>query len=377
VAVTTHPDTAPAENLIRTGLNFQVVTDAFGQVITISRPIEGCAHDMRALEESALKELLALADAVFADKGYKGSGYFIPRKKPAGGELTYAQKQYNAQISATRAPVERAIANLKTWRVLHTDYRRPLRTLQDTFHAVIDSTGSSSTGILNTPHSLLRDLAQVAVAGGAARPWRERRDEAGEHLVELLTLAIAVNEGAGEQFSARQAAIARQRDPLFRRRLGSQLAVADIRVLVRGVQAKQPHAAGEHTEVDVEQEARRNACLAFPLRQTDRVELDPLSRARNMRSVHRPAVRSQGTHLGQRHAEGLDDAAERGDAVAAHLRPGAPWAAPRNRCRRGSKPIWISTDSTRPACQRFLVASERFAGPGMARSRASVARGST
>jgi hypothetical protein len=57
-----------------TGLNFQVVTDAFGQVITISRPIEGCAHDMRALQESGLKELLALADTVFADKGYKGSG---------------------------------------------------------------------------------------------------------------------------------------------------------------------------------------------------------------------------------------------------------------------------------------------------------------
>ena len=26
------------------------------------------------------------ADAVFADKGYKGSGYFIPSKKPAGGD---------------------------------------------------------------------------------------------------------------------------------------------------------------------------------------------------------------------------------------------------------------------------------------------------
>lgn len=120
-----------------TGMNFQVVTDAWGRVITISEPIEGCAHDMRALEESGLRELLALADAVFADKGYKGSGYFTPRKKPAGGELTDEQKQYNAQIGAIRAPVERAIANIKVWRILHTDYRRPLQTFQDTFHAVI------------------------------------------------------------------------------------------------------------------------------------------------------------------------------------------------------------------------------------------------
>lgn len=120
-----------------TGWNFQVVADAFGQVIAISEPIEGRAHDMRALERSGLKGPLALADAVFADKGYKGSGYFTPRKKPAGGELTDAQKRYNAQISAIRAPVERAIANLKAWRILHTDYRRPLQTFQDTFHAVV------------------------------------------------------------------------------------------------------------------------------------------------------------------------------------------------------------------------------------------------
>jgi hypothetical protein len=120
-----------------TGMNFQVVTDAWGQLITISEPIGGRAHDMRALERSGLKELLAMADAVFADRGYKGSGYFTPRKKPAGGELTDAQKHYNAQISAIRAPVERAIANIKARRILHTDYRRPLRTFQDTFHAFI------------------------------------------------------------------------------------------------------------------------------------------------------------------------------------------------------------------------------------------------
>jgi hypothetical protein len=119
------------------GFNFQVVCDAFGRLITISTPIEGCAHDMRALEESGLKDLLALADAVFADKGYRGTGYFIPRRKPDGGELTDEQKRYNAKISAIRAPVERAIANIKTWRVLHTDYRRPLRTFNDSFHAAI------------------------------------------------------------------------------------------------------------------------------------------------------------------------------------------------------------------------------------------------
>ncbi len=59
-----------------TGMTFQVVTDTFGQVITIARPIEGCAHDMRALEESGLKDLLTLADAVFADTTH------LPRHLP-------------------------------------------------------------------------------------------------------------------------------------------------------------------------------------------------------------------------------------------------------------------------------------------------------
>jgi hypothetical protein len=29
------------------------------------------------------------------------------------------------------------VANLKTWRILHTDYRRPLHTYDDALHAAI------------------------------------------------------------------------------------------------------------------------------------------------------------------------------------------------------------------------------------------------
>ena len=32
---------------------------------------------------------------------------------------------------------ERAVANLKTWRILHTDYLRPLHTYDDALHAAI------------------------------------------------------------------------------------------------------------------------------------------------------------------------------------------------------------------------------------------------
>jgi hypothetical protein len=106
---------------------------------------------MRALDESGLKDLLTAADAVIADKGYKGSGYFTPRKKPIGGQPTEEQLAYNAQLSAFRAPVERAIANIKVWRVLHTDYRRPL----DTFYAAIGLYWFKiNAGSANPPHTV-------------------------------------------------------------------------------------------------------------------------------------------------------------------------------------------------------------------------------
>ena len=66
-----------------------------------------------------------------------GSGFITPFKKPAGGELLDWQKEFNAQVSRLRAPVERAIAHLKSWRILHTDYRRPLRTYAMSYRAAV------------------------------------------------------------------------------------------------------------------------------------------------------------------------------------------------------------------------------------------------
>jgi hypothetical protein len=40
-------------------------------------------------------------------------------------------------VSSFRAPVERAVATLKTWRILFTDYRRPLKTFTSSFRAAI------------------------------------------------------------------------------------------------------------------------------------------------------------------------------------------------------------------------------------------------
>ena len=52
-------------------------------------------------------------------------------KKPAHGELTDTDKRNNTAINRVRYLIERVIANLKTWRVLHTDYRRPYNNLRN------------------------------------------------------------------------------------------------------------------------------------------------------------------------------------------------------------------------------------------------------
>ena len=86
-----------------------MIADAHGRLIAVRGPIEGCAHDARALRETGLPALLAGAAYVFADLGYRGTGYFTPRRKPVGGQLTDQQREYNERISAIRAPIERAV----------------------------------------------------------------------------------------------------------------------------------------------------------------------------------------------------------------------------------------------------------------------------
>lgn len=119
-----------------TGVNLQVVCDLDGTLIWVSDPVEGRAHDVRAIRESGLLEHLDPSQ-VLGDKGYVGLGMPTPLKKPLHRDLVESEKEFNRTVNRIRYVVERCIANLKTWRVLHTDYRRPLRTFPETITAVI------------------------------------------------------------------------------------------------------------------------------------------------------------------------------------------------------------------------------------------------
>jgi hypothetical protein len=119
-----------------TGFNVQIACSQEGQLLWVSDPIEGSRHDTWCLGESGV---LDGHDAInwIGDKGYIGNGMITPFRKPANRELLDWEKDFNTQVNKIRYVIEQVIANFKTWRVLHTDYRRPLATFTETISAVV------------------------------------------------------------------------------------------------------------------------------------------------------------------------------------------------------------------------------------------------
>jgi hypothetical protein len=118
-----------------TGVNIQVACTLTGRLAWISDPLPGKTHDAHAIRQSRLLEHVN-PDQQIGDRGYVGLGMITPKKKPPGKTLTEKQKNFNTSINKIRYIIERTIANLKTWRTLHTDYRRPHNTFHETITAI-------------------------------------------------------------------------------------------------------------------------------------------------------------------------------------------------------------------------------------------------
>ena len=119
-----------------TGMNVQFACTLGGDLAWISDPIPGSRHDTYCLGDS---ELLVTLDPNnwIGDKGYVGNNMLTPIKKPACRDLLDWEKEFNKQINKIRYVIEQVIANFKTWRIMHTDYRRPLATFASTISAVV------------------------------------------------------------------------------------------------------------------------------------------------------------------------------------------------------------------------------------------------
>ncbi len=113
------------------GMNIQIAATMTGQVAAIGPvPVRGARHDAHAFAASGPKKLLVGRDTV-ADLGYTGVDgiTIVPFRTPPGGTLHDSQATFNTSLSAIRTGVERAIAHLKTWRMLSEEggrYRPPI-----------------------------------------------------------------------------------------------------------------------------------------------------------------------------------------------------------------------------------------------------------
>jgi DDE superfamily endonuclease/Helix-turn-helix of DDE superfamily endonuclease len=121
-----------------TGHGSLIIANLHGHVTFVSEPVTGNQHDMKKLKGSDAEKILKEAGGVFGDKGFIGTDYITtPIRKPECRKLLQWEDEWNNQVSSFRAPIERAVANLKTWRILFTDYRRPLKTFESSFRAAI------------------------------------------------------------------------------------------------------------------------------------------------------------------------------------------------------------------------------------------------
>jgi hypothetical protein len=119
-----------------TGFTAQLVSLLDGSAVYISDPLPGKTHDAKAFTETPVAKIVEHSGGGIGDKGYQGCpGMITPQKKPPGGELSKTDNKSNADISALRAPVERLVTHFKSWRIFHTDYRRPYATYQKAYDA--------------------------------------------------------------------------------------------------------------------------------------------------------------------------------------------------------------------------------------------------
>ena len=124
------------------GMNVQVAATLGGKVAAVGPfAVHGARHDAHAFEASGLKELLEGIPAA-GDLGYVGveGVSIVPVKRAAGCDLRDCDAEFNTAFSRIRAAIERAIAHVKTWRMISEEggrYRPPINKFEETLQAII------------------------------------------------------------------------------------------------------------------------------------------------------------------------------------------------------------------------------------------------
>ena len=130
-----HPDLYSGKHKT-TGMNVQVACTLSGDLAWVSDPVAGRHHDNYGFKKSGVLVTLEPSNWI-GDSAYVGNNMITHIKKPPYRQLLDWEKEFNRQVSKMRWIIEQAIANLKTWRILHTDYRRPIATFAATLSTVV------------------------------------------------------------------------------------------------------------------------------------------------------------------------------------------------------------------------------------------------
>jgi hypothetical protein len=104
----------------RHGVNVQAVTDPTGHVLWISPALPGRCHDLTAARTHRIIRICERQDVpILADRAYTGAGPRVTtgRRRPPGGQLPPTERMVNRALATSRAPVERGMARLKSWRI--------------------------------------------------------------------------------------------------------------------------------------------------------------------------------------------------------------------------------------------------------------------
>ena len=104
----------------RHGVNVQVVTDSAGEILWLSPAMPGRTHDLTAARTHRILRICARQGVpILADMAYIGAGDWVTtaKRRPPKGELTLTERTKNRALSAARAPVERGMAQLKSWQI--------------------------------------------------------------------------------------------------------------------------------------------------------------------------------------------------------------------------------------------------------------------
>ncbi len=101
-------------------MNVQVVTNPDGRLLWLSPALPGRAHDLTA---ACTHRIIRICERqvvpILADLAYQGGGPWVTtgiKRRPLQ-ELTPTEKTVNRALAAARAPVERGVARLKSWRI--------------------------------------------------------------------------------------------------------------------------------------------------------------------------------------------------------------------------------------------------------------------